>query len=339
MGGPAGPLVNGTVAAPAVDGSATAVPGRRRDTTLRATIAGRLAGAVIVLWAAFTATFVALQFIPGKIEDIMAGDIDYPGLREAIRADWGLDEPLLTQYFQYLGRLSQGDLGRSYVRRQEVTELLTAQIGSTVELAVAAGVLACAAAILVSVFTAGRNRFVRSIFSAVEVVANSVPVFWFGLLLLLAFSFNLKLFPVSGAKDLSSLVLPALTLALPTFGLLTPVLRDGMERALEQPFAVTALSRGIGESRLRVRHALRHGLVPTVTLAGWLVAHLLGGAVITETVFGRPGLGTLALQAVMSKDVPVVLAIVLIVAAIYVVISTIVDITYALIDPRLKAAR
>ncbi|MFC8527349.1 ABC transporter permease [Nocardia sp. NPDC057227] len=312
---------------------------RRGNSALRSTIIGRLVGAVVVLWAAFTATFVALQFIPGRIEDIMAGDVDYPGLRETIRADWGLDKPLYEQYFQYLGRLLQGDLGRSYVKRQDVTDLILAQIGSTIELALAAGLLAVVGAIAVSVFTSGRNRFVRSLCSALEIVANSVPVFWFGLLLLLAFSFNLKFFPVSGAKGLSALVLPAITLALPTFGLLAPVLRDAMERALEQPFAVTALARGISPTRLRLRHALRHGLVPAVTLAGWLVAHLLGGAVITETVFGRPGLGTIALQAVLSKDVPVVLAIVLIVAAIYVLVSTIVDISYALIDPRLKAAR
>lgn len=298
----------------------------------------RLLGAVAVLWAAVTLTFLALQLIPGNIEDIMAGDVDYPGLREAIREQWNLDEPLPVQYLGYLGGLLTGDLGRSYVQRRDVSQLLGEQIGPTLQLALAAGVIALAAAVLVAVLTSGRNRRLRAFFNGVEVVANSLPVFWFGLLLLMAFSVQLRIFPISGADGLAGLVLPALTLALPTFGLLSQVLRDAMERSLEQPFSTTALSRGISPGRLRISHSLRHGMIPTVTLAGWLIGQLLGGAVITETVFGRPGLGTATMTAVLSKDVPVVMAVVLVVAFIYVVVSTLVDLSYSIIDPRTKAS-
>jgi peptide/nickel transport system permease protein len=162
-------------------------------------------------------------------------------------------------------------------------------------------------------------------------------VFWLGILLLMAFSFNLRWFPVSGAEGWNSLVLPAITLALPTAGLLTQVLREAMEKTLDQPFVTTVRSRGVGEFVIRWRHVLRHALLPAVTLGGWLIGGLLGGAVITEKVFGRPGLGTVTLGAVLTHDVPVVLTVVLLAAFIHVAASTLLDILYVLIDPRLRA--
>jgi len=163
-----------------------------------------------------------------------------------------------------------------------------------------------------------------------------VPVFWLGILLLMAFSFRLPWFPVSGDEGWRALVLPTLTLALPTAGILAQVLREAMEKALEQPFVTTVRARGLGELALRLRHVLRHALLPAVTLGGWLVGSLLGGAVITEKVFGRPGLGTVTLNAVLSQDVPVVLAVVLLAAFVYVLVSTALDLLYLAIDPRLQ---
>ncbi|WP_229194718.1 ABC transporter permease [Bradyrhizobium acaciae] len=171
----------------------------------------------------------------------------------------------------------------------------------------------------------------------VELVFASTPVFWLGILLLMAFSFNLRWFPVSGAVGWKSIVLPSITLALPTAGLLTQVLREAMEKTLDAPFVTTVRARGVGEFLIRWRHVLRHALLPAVTLGGWLIGGLLGGAVITEKVFGRPGLGTVTLGAVLTHDVPVVLTVVLLAAFIHVAASTLLDILYVLIDPRLRA--
>jgi len=157
--------------------------------------------------------------------------------------------------------------------------------------------------------------------------------------LLSVFSFRFGWFPVSGAGGAVALVLPAVTLALPIAGVLTQVLRDGLDRALDEPFALTARARGLRENAVLVRHALRHALLPAVTLTGWLFGILLGGAVIIEQVFGRPGLGQVTLQAVSSQDMPVVLAVVTLSAFVYVLLNTAADLAYVVIDPRLRGGR
>jgi len=257
-------------------------------------------------------------------------------LREAIAAEWGLDKSLPEQYLDFIARLLHGDLGTSYVMRQSVSSVLHSQLWPTVQLAVAAGVIATLFAVGVALLTAGRSAVGRRVASLLELVLTSTPVFWIGILLLMAFSFHWRFFPVSGANGFNALVLPAITLALPTAGILAQVLREAMEKALEQPFVTTVRARGLSETQVRTGHVLRHALLPIVTLGGWLIGGLLGGAVITEKVFGRPGLGTITLNAITSQDVPVVLAVVLLAAFIYVVISTLLDVAYLFIDPRLR---
>ncbi|MHC2002052.1 ABC transporter permease [Methylobacterium sp. CM6241] len=301
-------------------------------------VVARLGTSIIVAWASVTAAFLALHALPGRIEDILAGDIDTPGLREAIAAEWGLDQSLLAQYWAFLSRIAGGDLGTSYVLRQPVREIVGSQLWPTVQLALTAGMLAVALAVAVALLTAGRGRLSRKVASAIELVLASTPVFWIGILLLMLFSFTLRWFPVSGANGWQSLVLPAIALALPTAGLLAQVLREAIEKALDQPFVTTIRARGVGELTIRTRHLLRHASLPAVTLGGWLIGGLLGGAVITEKVFGRPGLGSVTLGAVLTHDVPVVLAVVLLAAFIHVAASTLLDILYLLIDPRLRTA-
>jgi peptide/nickel transport system permease protein len=300
-------------------------------------IISRLFTSLVVAWASVTATFVALHALPGRIQDILAGDLEYPGLREAIAAEWGLNRTLPEQYLDFLLRIFRGDFGTSYVLRQPVIEVVGSQLLPTVELALTAGVLAVVIAGGIALLTAGRGNFSREVASLVELVFASTPVFWLGILLLMAFSFNLRWFPVSGAEGWKSIVLPSITLALPTAGLLTQVLREAMEKTLDQPFVTTVRARGVGEFIIRWRHVLRQALLPAVTLGGWLIGGLLGGAVITEKVFGRPGLGTVTLGAVLTHDVPVVLTVVLLAAFIHVAASTLLDILYVLIDPRLRA--
>ncbi|WP_430786052.1 ABC transporter permease [Actinoplanes sp. G11-F43] len=295
----------------------------------------RVASAVVVLWAAATAAYLALLAAPGDIVDAIVGDgADTPQIRAQIIAEWHLDRPAIVQYLDYLLRAARGDLGRSYLLQRPVDEVIGEQIPSTVQLALAAAVFGVLLALVLAVTT--RHRVARRISSTAELILVSTPPFLIGIVLLSVFSFRLGLFPVSGDQGWAALVLPAVTLGLPIAGVLAQVLRDGIDRALDEPFAVTARSRGLTERAVLIRHALRHALIPAVTLLGWLTGVLIGGAVIIEQVFGRPGLGQVTLQAVGNGDMPVVLAVVVLAAAAFVVINTLADLAYLLIDPRLR---
>ncbi|GAA4233907.1 peptide/nickel transport system permease protein [Streptosporangium album] len=303
-------------------------------------VARRLGSGLAVLWAAATAAYVSLLLVPGDTVDVLIGDgLDTPERRAQIIAEWGLDRSALRQYGDYLARLLHGDLGHSYILQRGVGDILASQIGPTVRLALTAALFGSVLALALALTTAGRRPWLGGLAGLSELVAVSVPPFLIGILLLAVFSFTLGWFPVSGDQGPVSLVLPAVALSLPICGVLGQVLREGLERALEEPFAVTARSRGITERRLVARHALRHALLPAVTLTGWFTGTLLGGAIIVESVFGRPGLGQVTLSAVTGKDMPVVMAVVLLSALVYVTVSTIVDLTYLAIDPRLRSSR
>ncbi|MFY1622362.1 ABC transporter permease [Micromonospora sp. WMMD723] len=301
-------------------------------------VARRVAAGLVVLWTAATAAYLALLAAPGNTVDSIVGDgADTPQIRAQIIAEWGLDRPPVVQYLDYLWRLAGGDLGRSYLLQRPVAEVIGEQLAPTATLAVAAAGLGVLLAVVVAVGTAGRRRrWPRRISSAAELLLVSTPPFLIGIVLLSVLSFRYGLFPVAGDRGSAALVLPAVTLALPIAGLLAQVLRDGLDRALDEPFVLTARARGVRERAVLLRHALRHALLPAVTLAGWLFGILLGGAVIVEQVFGRPGLGQVTLSAVTSKDMPVVLAVVTLSAAVYVVVNTAADLTYLLVDPRLR---
>ncbi|MFG2825659.1 ABC transporter permease [Kitasatospora sp. NPDC048365] len=312
------------------------------DLTVPALLRGtarRLAGALAVLLGAATVAFAALQLIPGDPVTVMLGPgtAATPEVKEQIRAQYGLDRPVLVQYLHYLGRLATGDLGESYQLQRPVADLIGDQLLPTVQLALAALALALVLAVLAAVATAGRRGPARTAGSLAELLAVSSPSYWIGILLLTAFSFQLRIFPVAGDQDLSALVLPAVTLALPLTGVLAQVLREGLETALGQPFALTARSRGLAPAAVLLRHALRHAAASAVTLTGWLTGSLLGGAVLVESVFGRPGIGALSLQGTTNKDMPLVVGLVLLSALVFVAISTLVDLLYLAIDPRLRS--
>lgn len=294
--------------------------------------------AAVVMLGAATLAFAALQLLPGDRTTRLLGPMTSasPAVRAQISHDYGFDRPLVVQYGRYLGGLLHGDLGMSYQQQQPVGTLIAQQLWPTAQLAVTALVLALLLAVVSATATAGRRPRLRALASAAELVTVSTPSFWVGIMLLSVFSFRLGLFPVTGTSGAAALVLPAVTLALSISGVLSQVLREGLEKALDQPFVVTARARGLSQTAIRVRHGLRHAAVPLVTLAGWLTGTLLGGVVPTETVFGRSGIGTLVLQAVIGGDLPVVLGVVLLSALLFVVISTVVDLLYLVIDPRLR---
>ncbi|MEZ2129704.1 MULTISPECIES: ABC transporter permease [unclassified Sinorhizobium] len=296
----------------------------------------RIGSGLLVLWAAVTLSFIAVQLAPGDIVSLLIGEqLRTPEVEAAIRAEWGLDQPLITQYLSYLERVLHGDFGRSYILQTDISGLVATQMLPTLKLTAAALVVAILFAVASAILTAGR-WLPRAIASGLELTLISTPSFWLGILLLFVFSFTLKLFPVSGDRNISALVLPAFALGLPLGAVLGQVLREGLERALEEPFALTVRSWGASSFVLKLRHGLRHAALPAVTLAGWLVGNLLSGAVITEAVFGRPGLGRITVDAVLSHDLPIVLAVAILSALIYVAMSTLVDVLYLILDPRLR---
>lgn len=309
---------------------------RLKRNGLASQILVRVGSAVVVLWAAVTLSFISIHLAPGDIVSLLIGEqLRTPEVEAAIRLEWGLDKPLLTQYLTYLQRVLHGDFGRSYILQTDVSSLVLSQMLPTLKLTAAALVVAVIFAVTSALLTAGR-RLPRSIAGGLELILISTPSFWLGIVLLFIFSFTLKLFPVAGDRTFSALVLPALSLGLSLGAVIGQVLREGLERALEEPFMLTVKSWGANDFVLRLRHGLRHAALPAVTLAGWLVGNLLSGAVITEAVFGRPGLGRITVDAVLAHDLPVVLAVAILSAFVYVVLSTLVDVLYLLLDPRLR---
>ncbi|KIF78132.1 ABC transporter permease [Streptomyces sp. 150FB] len=298
----------------------------------------RILAGVGVMWGAATASFFTLH---GTAGDAALSTVSGQGadptqaVLEQVRRDYGLDLPLWHQYTDYLGRLLHGDLGESYQQRLPVSRAIGAQLGQTVELAVGAVVIALVLALAVGVLTAKRRRrWVGPTTTGGELVLASMPTFVLGLILLLIFSIGLGWFPVSGQEGFRSLVLPMFTLALPVAAVLSQVLRSELEDVLEQPFILTARARGMRDAGVRFRHALRHALIPLVTMSGSVIGWMLGGAVVTESLFNRQGLGQLMLTATTNKDIPLVVGVIIFAALVYVIVNLVVDVLYTVIDPR-----
>jgi peptide/nickel transport system permease protein len=297
-----------------------------------------VASAALVLWGAVTLAFAALHLMPGDPVDAVVGGANQvtPELRAEIVRAYALDRPLVVQYLDYVGRLLRGDLGESFALRMPVVDAIGQQLVPTLTLLVAATALALAVAMVVALLTAHRPGWIRGLCSTAEVVGVGVPAFWLAILLLTLFSFQLGWFPAIGDTGFAGSVLPVVALTVAPAGVLTRLLRRELERTLDEPFVVTARARGLTEAAVRVRHVLRHALIPVITLAGWLAGTMIGGAVVIEKVFSRPGLGRLTVEAVDHKDVPLVLGVVLVAAAFYVAVNLATDVLYRLVDPRLR---
>ncbi|MFI0193011.1 ABC transporter permease [Streptomyces sp. NPDC017082] len=299
-------------------------------------LARRLALTVLVVLGAATTAFAAVHLAPGDPARTLLGNSSpTPELLERVRHDLGLDRPLWAQYGLFLKDLVTGDLGRSYQLQESVSDLIGDQIWATAQLALAAFVVALVVSVLLAVATAGRPAW-RRISSAFELVAVSSPPFWTGVLLLSLLSFRLHWFPVAGGEGVAGLALPAATLAFGLVGVFTQVLREEVERTLDQPFVLSSRARGTKEFTVRVRHALRHAFIPMATLSGWTVGALLSGAVVIETVFNRQGLGRIMATAITNRDLPVVTGVVVVSAALFTLINILVDWLYQVVDPRLK---
>ncbi|UCJ15575.1 ABC transporter permease [Pseudomonas sp. MM211] len=315
-------------------------PRRQRRVALARRFFHRLLGGAFVLWAIATLIFFVMRLMPGDpVLAILGGPSGNPTpetIAEATR-EYGLDKPLPVQYGLYLGKLVQGDLGSSYSQHLPVTRVLAEQFWPTLELTLFSLLLAWLLVLLLTVLTAGRRHWVGGLASMLETLAASIPHFWLAILLLAVFAFGLRWFPPAGSDGWRTLILPSLALAIPLAGFIAQVTRESLELTLEQPFVLTARTRGLSDIAVRFRHALRHALLPGISLSGWAIGSLISGAVVVEVIFSRRGLGRQLYQAVQAQDLPLAIGISLVVAAGYVLINVVVDALYQWVDPRQEA--
>ncbi|MFJ6415393.1 ABC transporter permease [Paeniglutamicibacter sp. NPDC091659] len=300
----------------------------------------RLGQAALVLLAAFAATFLLLQAMPGdsiliKFENPELGLS--PAQIAEVRAQYGADEPVLLQFIQTLGGFLTGDFGYSVETGTPVLERLGAALPETLKLAGSAFVLAVVLAVGIA-FTASYTRFrwLRNILTSVPALFISIPTFWLGILLIQLVSFKWKLVPAVGGTELQSLILPVLTLAIPISAPLAQVLCRSLDAVYLQPFVEVAAAKGASRSWILWRHVARNSLLPVLTMAGLLVGELIAGSVVTETVFGRNGIGRLTERAVAAQDIPVLQGVVILSAAVFVLVNLLVDLLYPVLDPRLR---
>jgi peptide/nickel transport system permease protein len=297
----------------------------------------RLSHAAIVVFGVAVLVFSLIHLIPGDPVEVMLGEAAQPADLEALRHALGLDLPLHSQFWHYLQGLAHFDLGTSLQSRRPVVQLLEERLPATLQLTIAALLIAIVLAFPLGVIAAMRKNSAwdRSAM-AFAMLGVSVPSFWMGPLLILVFAVWLGWLPVSGREGWSSLVLPALTLGLGMAAILARMVRSALLDTLNEDYIRTARAKGLPMRTVVWRHALRNALLPVITLLGLQLGALLGGAVITETVFAWPGIGLLVVESIQRRDYPVVQACVLFISLAYVLVNTLTDLIYARIDPRVR---
>lgn len=297
---------------------------------------GRVARALMVLLGTSFFTFI-VGHMTGDPVQLIARENATHAQKEALRHDLGLDRPVLEQYVLYVAHALEGDFGTSYRQRVSVGRLIVLRLPNTLELAGISFALAMLLSFPLGTLAAlRRNGPIDIIVTGLSMIGQVVPGFWLGLVLVILFAVKWQLLPVSGSGTLAHLILPAVTLTLPTFGRMTRLVRTGMIEVLGADYIRTARAKGLHERTVLVIHAVRNALIPLVTQAGLELGDMVGGAFIIETVFAWPGLGRMAITAVQQRDFLVVQACVLVTATGFVLINLIVDMLYAWIDPRVR---
>jgi peptide/nickel transport system permease protein len=297
----------------------------------------RLAGAVLVVFGVISIVFLLIHLIPGDPVEIMLGESAAAADREALRAALGLDQPVLLQFTHYLHNLLHFDLGTSLQSRRPVTDLLLERLPATLLLAGVTLAFTLALALPLGVLAAVRRGSPWDGGAmAFSMLGVSIPNFWLGPLLILVFSLWLGWFPVSGREGPGSVVLPAITLGTGLAAVLSRMVRSSMLEVLGEDYIRTARAKGLPPPQVILHHGLRNALLPVITLLGLQLGALLAGAVITETVFSWPGIGLLTIEAIQSRDYPLVQACVLLISVGYVLVNLLTDMAYAWADPRIR---
>lgn len=297
----------------------------------------RLLGAVPVVFGVLLLTFLLVHLVPGDPVEVMLGESASAADRVALRAELGMDRPLPRQFADYLGRLAQGDFGRSIHSHAEISGLLAERLPATAVLALLSLALALAAGVPLGIVAAlCHNRWPDRLATLSALTLSAMPHFWLGPLLMLVFAVWLGWLPVSGMESAASIVLPAVTLASGLAAILTRMTRASLLEVLNEDFVRTARAKGLPERVVILRHALRPALLPVLTVAGLQLGSLLAGAVITETVFGWDGVGRLLVESIEKRDYPVTQACVLVIALGYVAVNRLTDLAYVRLDPRVR---
>jgi ABC-type dipeptide/oligopeptide/nickel transport system permease component len=299
--------------------------------------ARRFIDSVIVLWLASVVVFVLLRVLPGDPAFLLLGENATPDLVAAKRHELGLDRPLAEQYVIFVAQAVRGNLGDSIRAQRPSLPYVLERFPATLLLTFAATVLAIGLGLPIGILSAVRRG---SIYDAaargLAVMAQSTPNYWLGLVLITVFAVGLRWLPTSGYGGVRNLILPSITLSFVLLGLIVRVTRTEILEVLGQDYVRTAVAKGLPPAAVFSRHALRNALIPILTLIGVQVGTLLGGAVVTETVFAWPGVGYLTVQGVYQRDYPIVQTAVLLSAMVFVVINALIDVMYVLLDPRVR---
>jgi ABC-type dipeptide/oligopeptide/nickel transport system permease component len=302
-------------------------------------IVARLLWLIPVLLGVSLIVFGIMKMVPGDVAQVLVGTEGTAEDVENIRHTLGLDQPVYVQYGLFLEHLVQGDLGRSAVTRRPVADEIGSRIRPTAELALTAFAIALVVGLSTGIVSATRQYTLwDNLATLIALVGVSMPIFWLGLMLTLLFSVSLRWLPSSGAGTPAQLVLPAVALGAASSAIIARQTRSGLLEVLNQDYVRTARAKGLVESAVVLRHALKNALIPTVTVVGLQVGYLLGGAVLTETVFARPGLGRLLVDSIASRDIAVVQATIMLLSVVFVLVNLIVDLLYVQLDPRIRYA-
>lgn len=302
------------------------------------TLTWRVLTSLLVIVGSLVLVFSILYVLPGDPTDNMVDpSMATPEVIANLRHELGVDQPFHIQFLRYFGSILQGDFGTSLINSDPVLPKIVESFPATLALTAASSMVSIIVGILLGVLSAiHRNKAIDIIARIVGLFGISMPTFWSGILLILIFSITLGWFPAMGSDGWKTLVLPALALGMVGAGFIVRMVRNSMLDVISEQFIVTLRSKGLAERAVMYRHALRNALIPAVTMIGMLVGEMLAGTVVIETVFSRQGIGRIIADAIMAKDLPVVQGVILFSAIIYVIVNLIVDISYALIDPRVR---
>jgi peptide/nickel transport system permease protein len=288
------------------------------------------------LWGALTLVFLLIHLVPGDPIEVMLGETASAADKEDLRRSLGLDQPLMVQYRSFLTGVLSGDLGSSLYEQSSVSDLIRARLPATIELTLCALAVAVAISFSVATFAAVNNgSWIDRGALLFSLLGLSLPNFWLGPLLMIVFSIQLGWTPVSGRGGLEHLLLPSFTLGIGMAAILIRMLRASLLQAINADYIRSARAKGLSEKAIWLKHTLRNALLPVITIVSLQFGSLLAGSIITETVFSWPGIGRLTVQAIQTRDYPLVQGCVLIIAISYLLVSLLTDIFYRLVDPRI----
>ncbi|MFC4555393.1 ABC transporter permease [Georgenia faecalis] len=300
-------------------------------------IARRVGQAAIALFGVLMVAFFLLRVLPGDPAALMLSEFGTPEQIDDLRESMGLNEPLPVQFLAFIGQVLTGDFGESLARHRPALVVVLEYLPATLQLACAALLLTVLVAVPLGTLAAlRRGTWVDGVVSVLAVLGQSMPTFWIGIMLIVFVAARTGWLPTSGYGGIDNLVLPTLTLAFAQIALISRLTRSSVLDVVSQDYLRTARSKGIGENRVIFAHGLRNAVLPVITMLGLQLGALLGGAVVTEAVFGWPGIGSLLVSAISSRDYPVVQVVILLSAAIFILVNLLLDLLYGVLDPRIK---